>query len=303
MKRSTLTGSVAACILLGLAVPVLAAPPGPSNAASPPSASPEKLAATSAAASCLRDVRAFDTQMEKGGYWLGGSDYGYGYPIEGYGYSAPMGVYPAAAPAGTALSYQGYQTARPGYEIRSLIAAASILARHGQQQACESVLATTQGIYKKYAADLRDGNMPTTNIDAWRQQQVAGAQPVTDRTAALQSAELIGTDVRGAQGEALGSVEDLVMSPQTGKIAYMVVARGGIFGFDQTFVPVPWADFKITPNTNLLVLDTTKAALETAPTVRRDQFTTKGQFDQQSQKVDAYWKTHMSDKAKSASSG
>jgi hypothetical protein len=83
----------------------------------------------------------------------------------------------------------------------------------------------------------------------------------------------------------------------------MVVARGGIFGFDQTYVPVPWADFKITSNTNLLVLDATKAAMDAAPTVRRDHFTAKGQFDQQSQKVDAYWKTHMSDKGKSASSG
>lgn len=308
MKRSTLTGSVAACILFGLAVPLLAAPPAATSTGSSAPASAEKVAATKPAEKCLSDLRAFSGELEKSGYWLGGSDYGYGYPMGGYGYSAPLGVYPAGGPvgggaAGTAMGYQGYQSARPGYEIRSLITSANILARHGQQQACESVLATTQDIYKVYAADLRDGKMPMTNVEGWQRQQIAGAQPITDKNASFRSDELIGTDVRGTQGEALGSVEDLVMSPQTGKIAYMVVARGGIFGFDQTYVPVPWDDFKITPNANLLVLDTTKAVMEAAPAVQHDQLTAKGHFDQQSQKVDAYWKTHMSDEGKKASNG
>jgi sporulation protein YlmC with PRC-barrel domain len=235
----------------------------------------------------MTDLRAFDGQMGKDGYWLGASGYGYGYPMGGYGYA--RGGRPVGPPA-------GYQDARPGYEVRMLVAAANILARHGQQQPCEDVLATTRDIYKLYVADMRSGKYPMANVPNWQSEQIAAAQPVTGKTTSFRSDELLGTDVRDPKDQALGSVDDLVMSPQTGKIAYLVIARGGLFGFDEKYVAVPWDDFKITPNSNLLVLDTTKGALDAAPQASHDEFATPGNFDQQSQTVDAYWKAHISDK-------
>ncbi len=298
MKRSILAGSVAACFCLGLSAPLLAASPTVSGAASP-SPAEQNLAAAKPAEKCLSDLRAFDTQMEKDGYWLGGSGYGYGYPMGGYGYYGPgypLGGQPARAAT-------AYQNARPGYEVRNLVTSANILARHGQQDSCEAVLATTRDIYKLYVADMHSGGVPMANVPNWRQQQIAGAQPVTDKDTSFRSDELVGTDVRNAKDEALGSVEDLVLSPKTGKIAYLVIAMGGIFGIDQKYVPVPWEDFKITQNVNLLVLDATKGAMDAAPQVNKDQFTTTGHFDQESQKVDAYWKTHLSSKGTAGSNG
>jgi sporulation protein YlmC with PRC-barrel domain len=101
------------------------------------------------------------------------------------------------------------------------------------------------------------------------------------------------TDVRSPQNIPLGTVHDLVMSPKTGKIAYLVVARGGLFGIDQSYIPVPWDAFKAAPNANLLVLDTTVASMKTAPEVKRDWYTNPGLFQQQSQVINGYWHAHL----------
>jgi sporulation protein YlmC with PRC-barrel domain len=287
MPRSILTSSVAACFCLGLSTPVLAAEPATTTN---PLSSNRTVATAKPAEMCLADLRAFDSQMQKDGYWLSGSGYGYGYPMMG-GYGFGYGHQMSGGVVGT---QSGYRDVRPGYDVRTLITAANILARSGQQQACEDLLAATHNTYKLYVADLKSRKTSTANEPDWQQRQVAAATPVTAKDISFRSDQLIGTEVRNPQNEALGSVDDIVMSPQTGKIAYLVIARGGIFGIDENYVPVPWEDFKVTPNASLLVLDTTTSVMDSSPRVSHDQFATPGQFDQESQKVDAYWKAHLS---------
>ena len=213
MRRLTLAASAAVSVCFGLSVPVLAAQPTlpnvKSEASSTASSSSEAtVAVAKSAETCLNDLGAFNAQIRKDGYWLGGSGYGYGYPLAGagYGYGYAMMGGPATA--------AGYQTARPGYEVRMLIASADILARHGQQQSCEDVLATTRGIYETYAADMRRGDVPRVDVPAWQQRQIASAQPVAGMTASFRSDQLLGTDVHDPKDNALGSVEDLVLSPR-----------------------------------------------------------------------------------------
>jgi PRC-barrel domain len=92
----------------------------------------------------------------------------------------------------------------------------------------------------------------------------------------------------------MGSVHDTVTSPQTGKIAYLVIGRGGVFGVDEKYVPVPWTDFKVTPNVSLLVLTAKPSAMSAAPEVSSTQLNNGANFEEVSQKVDAYWKTSLS---------
>jgi sporulation protein YlmC with PRC-barrel domain len=286
MKRSVLLSSVTAWCCLGLVAPALAAPPPVTNL----SDGDKTESAVMPAKTCLTDIKTFSDQMRKDGYWLGGSAYGYGYPLDGYGYGVGYGGPLGGYPPGTA---NRYQNARAGYEIRNLIASANILGQDGQQQTCEAVLGTTRDVYKRYAAQLHSEGMSMADGPDWQRRQIAAAVPVTDKTIAFRSDQLLDTDVRNPQDQGLGSVHDLVMDPKTGKIAYLIVARGGVFGFDRKYVPIPWDDFKMTRNASLLVLDATKATMDGAPEITDDQFTTAGHFDQESQKVGAYWKTHL----------
>jgi sporulation protein YlmC with PRC-barrel domain len=292
MKRFNLISSVAACVCLGLGAPAVSAQTAATPAAKTPPPVVQTADVSKPAEACLKDVRAFADQMQKGGYWLGGSGNAYGYPMGGYGYgyARPMAGSAANRPA-------GYENARPGYEIHILMASANILAQNGQQQPCEDVLTTTRAIYTTYAANLHGSGMMAADGPGWEQQQIKSALPVTGQNVAFRSDQLIDTDVRNAKNESLGSVHDLVMSPQTGKIAYLTIARGGVFGIGESFVPVPWDDFKTTQNVGLLVLDTTKAVMDAAPTVTYHKFSLPGQFDQESQKVDTYWKTNLMNKA------
>ncbi|MGB7101479.1 MAG: PRC-barrel domain-containing protein [Xanthobacteraceae bacterium] len=64
---------------------------------------------------------------------------------------------------------------------------------------------------------------PGADVPAWRRQQIASARPLTSKDAPMRYDELLGTEVRNPQDELLGSVTDLVRSPQTDKITHLVI--------------------------------------------------------------------------------
>jgi len=243
------------------------------------------IAATTAARpaeQCLTDLRALDSVQQKDGYWLDGGGYGYGYPVYGYGYSY-----------GTRYAESNrYQRARPGYEVRTMIAAARILGQNGQQVACENVLSAARDAYTAYVAELRNGQIPPASASTWRREQIETAVPVTGANLVYRSDELIGASIVNGRDDSLGSVEDIIMSPQTGKIAYLVVSHGGLWGMDETYTPVPWSDFKSAVTTNLLILPVQKSTLDAAPQFGKDKIGRPGEFATQSQAVDSYWSAH-----------
>ena len=277
--RTTRRGRIAVlagCLSLGVGGHLLAAP-------TLEAASRQKVAQQ-----CVTDLQAFHDELQKGGYWLSSSGYGGGYPRYGYVYGERGMMLPIDT-----FESKAEVHARPGYEIRTLMASAHIMAQRGQQAACEALLAETRDIYKDYAANLNKTGVAKADMSGWQNQLIAAAQPVTSSTASFRSDQLIGAAVVTPHNDSIGSVDDIVLSPLTGKISYLVIGHGGLFGIDEKYVPVPWEDFKMTPGATLLVLDSDKNALDAGPQVRENQFSANGDFAQESRKVDDYWKAHL----------
>jgi sporulation protein YlmC with PRC-barrel domain len=232
--------------------------------------------------------------MEKDGYWVAGEGYSLGYPAGAAGFGMDVGATgEIGVRAHGAFVGLGDYNGRPGYEVRALMASANILARHGHQQLCEDALAETRAVYKSYLSDLQGEGVTPIDQPVWRRRQIAAAVPVMGSNVAFRSDELLGVEVRSPDDVALGTVDDLALNPETEKLGYLVIARGGFVGFDETRVAIPWDDFKAPPNASLLVLDTTKSVLDAAPHVSKNAFTVGASADSDSQKADAYWKANQ----------
>jgi sporulation protein YlmC with PRC-barrel domain len=289
LKHSRLAASLTACMSLTIATPLLAAQAQERAVEHVPAQDAAAASDAKPARQCISDLRAFDGNLTKDGYWLHASDYGYGFPMYGFGY--PYGAY---VPAGGRLEASGYGRVRPGYDVRTLIAAANILALRGQQQACETLLTATRAIYRDYLAGVQSAKAAKADAPGWRNHLIAGALPVSAETASLRSDDLIGVDVVNSHNDNLGSVEDVLLSPKSGQIDYVVIGRGGVFGFEEKYVPVPWSAFKMAKGALLLVLDASKANMDSAPQMKEKMFAADVNFGRDNEKADDYWKTHAS---------
>lgn len=71
--------------------------------------------------------------------------------------------------------------------------------------------------------------------------------------------------LQGSQGEKIGSIEEVIVDPNTGRVAYAVVGLGGFLGIGERSFPVPWAAFQPAPDGDGLVLNIPRDRLTGAP--------------------------------------
>jgi sporulation protein YlmC with PRC-barrel domain len=66
-----------------------------------------------------------------------------------------------------------------------------------------------------------------------------------DESAALISADKVqGTAVYDAGNEKIGTIEDVMLTKQTGKVAYAILSFGGFLGLGEKYHPLPWGALK-----------------------------------------------------------
>jgi sporulation protein YlmC with PRC-barrel domain len=76
---------------------------------------------------------------------------------------------------------------------------------------------------------------------------------------------LVGGTVRNAADEHLGDIKDIVLDIETGKIAYAVLAFGGLFSIGEKLFAVPWSAFKFDAEKRQFILNVDKDRFENAP--------------------------------------
>ena len=217
---------------------------------------------------CLADLRAFEDELARVGFGvLAPGGYGIGYA----GYGMPYGS------SGT-----------PRQRMQSLRDAAYVYAFDGNEQSCQTVLASMRQVYQEHQklVGLESEN-PNARM-AWRRAHLAQATPVTEMDSLMRADIVMGADIRTPEDQELGEIEDVVLDPTRQTIAYVLASRGGFLGLGGELVAVRWSDLRATTDHEIYVLDASPEAFAAAPKVER------GSFDQTSgdswrSTLDQYW--------------
>ena len=72
---------------------------------------------------------------------------------------------------------------------------------------------------------------------------------------------LTGSSVKNPQGENLGTIHDIVLDPQQGRIKYVVLAYGGVLGLGSKLFAVPWDALTLQPDDKTFLLNVDQALL------------------------------------------
>jgi len=78
------------------------------------------------------------------------------------------------------------------------------------------------------------------------------------------ASDLIGKEVRNSQNESLGKVSDLIVSLDSGRVPYGIIAHGGALGVGRTKTAVPVSDLQCSTDHKTVMLSATKEELKAA---------------------------------------
>jgi sporulation protein YlmC with PRC-barrel domain len=98
--------------------------------------------------------------------------------------------------------------------------------------------------------------------------QPAGTAAKGTPAAGLQvpkASTFIGSSVENPQGENLGTIHDIVLDPQQGRIKYVALSYGGVLGLGSKLFAVPWDALTLQPDGKTFLLNVEQALLETTP--------------------------------------
>lgn len=126
--------------------------------------------------------------------------------------------------------------------------------------------------FQRASNDVRRTYEATTNSlrrAGDRINEAAGADrnaPALATEQITRARDLIGMDVKNAQGESLGKIDDIALNVGSGRIAYVALSSGGFFGIRDRLYAIPLSAFSpLTGNDKVMVLNIDKETLKNTP--------------------------------------
>lgn len=81
----------------------------------------------------------------------------------------------------------------------------------------------------------------------------------------LSASTLNGDDVYNPSGEKLGSIKELMLDIDNGKVCYAVLSFGGFLSLGEKLFAVPWRALKVDTEKKCFVMDTDEEHMKNAP--------------------------------------
>lgn len=81
----------------------------------------------------------------------------------------------------------------------------------------------------------------------------------------VSSSDVTGTEVYGRDGSHIGTIDQLMIDKQSGKVAYALMSFGGFLGLGEDHHAVPWEKLNYDTSKHGFVTDITKEEVEGAP--------------------------------------
>ncbi len=91
--------------------------------------------------------------------------------------------------------------------------------------------------------------------------------------------KIVGTKVLSTAGEELGTLKELVIDLDDGRIAYAVLSFGGFLGLGDKLFAIPWEALIMDVEENRFILDLDKEVLKHAPGFDKDNWPDNAQYE------------------------
>ncbi len=110
----------------------------------------------------------------------------------------------------------------------------------------------------------------------------------------LSASTLAGYRVRSVENDDLGTIEEIMIDPGTGQLAYAVLSFGGELGLGDKLYAIPWNLLRLNTEDRVLVLACDSAWLQGAPAFQQDDWPDFGDERWEREIHDYYSSRHYS---------